>query len=427
MCKKTILIVFQFACLSVFSQVEAGKKNVETLCSEAFHGRGYVNSGDSLAAEYIANQFKEIGCSFFKNTPFQPFEFTVNTFPDSMSLQINGTYLTAGKDFVVTPESNSAVILNAQPIYLTKEDFLEPKRIKNKLSERFSNNKEGKSTKILLIADFGDLKKDSLAAGKKQLLDLNQMYPVIEIVDTKFTWSVAQERNKEVYLMVQKSAIPEGDLQISIRVKSRIIEHNARNVIAFVPSKKRSKKYLVLTAHYDHLGQMGDKCYFPGANDNASGTALLIEMARYYQANPLKKTNVVFMSFAGEEVGLLGSEHYTKNPIFPLSKIKFLFNIDIMGSGEEGATVVNATVFPEQFKVLEKVNADKNLLVKIGQRGKAANSDHYFFTEKGVPSFFLYTMGPNKHYHDVDDTYANLSFAEFNDLFLLLQGFFSAL
>ncbi len=106
-----------------------------------------------------------------------------------------------------------------------------------------------------------------------------------------------------------------------------------------------------------------------------------------------------------------------------LEKIQFLFNLDIMGSGEEGATVVNATVFPEQFEILKSLNEKNQYLPKIASRGKAANSDHYFFTEKGVPAFFMYTMGPNKHYHDVDDTYKELSFSKFNAIFELLIGF----
>ena len=129
------------------------------------------------------------------------------------------------------------------------------------------------------------------------------------------------------------------------------------------------------------------------------------------------------MSFAGEEAGLIGSHYYVEHPLFPLKNIRFLTNVDIMGSGEEGVTVVNATEFPEQFQQLQDINAKKNYLVKIASRGKAANSDHYFFTEAGVPAFFIYTMGPNKHYHDVYDTYAELSFSEFMDIYHLLLDF----
>jgi Zn-dependent M28 family amino/carboxypeptidase len=168
---------------------------------------------------------------------------------------------------------------------------------------------------------------------------------------------------------------------------------------------------------------MGQETYFPGANDNASGTAMLLELAHYFVEHPMKKVNVVFMSFAGEEAGLIGSHYYVEHPLFPLEKIKFLTNVDIMGSGEEGITVVNATKFPAEFSALQQINKNEEYLVKIGSRGPAANSDHYFFTEAGVPAFFIYTMGPNKHYHDVEDTYKELSFSEFGDLYRLLIDF----
>jgi aminopeptidase YwaD len=137
----------------------------------------------------------------------------------------------------------------------------------------------------------------------------------------------------------------------------------------------------------------------------------------------LQEQLFVFIAFAGEEAGLLGSHYYTENPIFPLKDIQFLFNLDIMGSGEEGATVVNATLFPEQFEVLKSINEKQQYLPKVASRGPAANSDHYFFTQKGVPAFFMYTMGPNKHYHDVYDTYEELSFNKFNGIYQLLIDF----
>ncbi len=254
---------------------------------------------------------------------------------------------------------------------------------------------------------------------------INLQFPIVEIIDTKFTWSVDQEQTAFPRFEVQKNSFnPRKDSPtISYTIDAKMVEHTARNIISYVPSKRKTKKTIVFTAHYDHLGRMGQTTYFPGGNDNASGVAMLVELARYYVSHPLKKTNVVFIAFAGEEVGLLGSQYYVEHPIFPLKNIQFLFNTDIMGSGEEGITIVNATLFPQQFKLLNDINTQKKYVSRIGARGAAANSDHYYFSEKGVPAFFMYTQGPNKHYHDVYDTYEELSFNEFNDLFHLLIDF----
>lgn len=402
-----------------FGQVEQGRKTVEKLCSPAFHGRGYVNGGDSIAASFIAGEFEKMGCKFFNNSPFQPFQFKVNRFANKMSVSVNGKELVPGKEFVVDP-SCPMVYKDSLKIYRVKtEDLFNPKSLKNKISQG-SGSKGG----VGFAFQFGLWKGDTLKQAQELAKGLESAVPVIEVLDTKFTWSVSQEQSRLPLIQVQASAM---DLSVDewyfkLKIDAKLINHTARNVIAYVPAKKKSKNYFVFSAHYDHLGQMGPDAYFPGGNDNASGTALLLEMARYYVSNP-GEVNIVFIAFAGEEVGLLGSKYYTENPIFPLKEIQFLFNLDIMGSGEEGVTVVNATLFPEQFNMLKSINDKQQLLPKIASRGEAANSDHYFFTKKGVPAFFMYTMGPNKHYHDVYDTYEELSFNKFNMIYQLLIDF----
>jgi aminopeptidase YwaD len=85
--------------------------------------------------------------------------------------------------------------------------------------------------------------------------------------------------------------------------------------------------------------------------------------------------------------------------------------------------VVNASVFPNEFALLKQVNEKGNYLIKVNSRGKAANSDHYFFSEKGVPAFFMYTLGGIKAYHDIYDISATLPLNEYEDLFNLLLKF----
>ena len=145
-------------------------------------------------------------------------------------------------------------------------------------------------------------------------------------------------------------------------------------------------------------------------------------MAKYFKENP-SDYNILFIAFAGEEAGLLGSKYFVENPVLKLKKIKFLVNLDIMGSGEDGVTVVNATLFEKEFALLQQINTEKSLLKVVKKRGPAANSDHYWFTLQGVPAFFVYTMGPNKNYHDVFDIYGNLSFKEYEDITTLLIEF----
>ncbi|AEA43142.1 M28 family metallopeptidase [Fluviicola taffensis] len=404
-----------------FAQVEQGRLTAEKLCSPSFHGRGYVNGGDSIASSFIADEFEKMGCQFFKNTPFQPFQFKVNTFSNNMAVSVNGKVLVPGKEFVVDPSCPMFYKDSLRVFRITTDDLFKPKSLKNKISQASIG---GSKAGVSFAFHFSLWKGDTLKKAQELAKSLGSSMPIIELTDTKFTWSVSQEQRQFALLQVQSSALDASldEWVFKVKIDAKVVNHTARNVIAYVPAKKKSKNYFVFSAHYDHLGQMGQEAYFPGGNDNASGTALLLEMARYYVKNP-SNVNIVFIAFAGEEVGLLGSKYYTENPVFPLKDIQFLFNLDIMGSGEEGATVVNATLFPEQFEVLKSINEKQQYLPKVASRGAAANSDHYFFTQKGVPAFFMYTMGPNKHYHDVYDTYEELSFNKFNGIYQLLIDF----
>ena len=161
------------------------------------------------------------------------------------------------------------------------------------------------------------------------------------------------------------------------------------------------------------------------ANDNASGVSLLLGLAKYYAAHP-QPYSIVFICFAGEEAGLIGSKYFTDNPLIPLRNIRFLLNLDLEGTGDEGITLVNATEFPDEFAAMNKVNDEGRYVAKINARGKAANSDHYWFSEKGVPAFFFYTLGGIKAYHDVFDKSATLPLNEYNDLVKLVIGFYNS-
>ena len=155
---------------------------------------------------------------------------------------------------------------------------------------------------------------------------------------------------------------------------------------------------------------------------------MLLNLADYYSKKENQpKCSVAFIAFAGEELGLLGSKYFAAHPLLPLSEMKFLVNLDLLGTGDEGMMVVNATEFPRKFALLDSINTAKKYLIKIGQRGKSRNSDHYWFTEKGVPSFYFYTLGGIKAYHDIYDKAETLPLTKFEDVFRLIVDFNSAI
>jgi len=419
---KLVFLAFLLPLISI-AQVESARKTVEKLCSPEFHGRGYVNGGDSIAAEFIASEFKAIGCKFYKKNPFQKFQFQVNTFPNQVSALLGEKELIPGVDFVVTPNCGSFKNYDMQCFIVKTNTLIN----KDSLQEFIRRTKKRGVRNYSLAYYPAAAKGDTAKWVRAQIQELSAQFPIIELFNDKFTWSVEGEQSALPTVQLQESALNGVDKHfnhfvLTLNVDAVLRMHTARNVIAYIPAKKRTKKCFVFSAHYDHLGRMGQNTYFPGGNDNASGTAMLIELARYFKEHP-GDVNIVFMAFAGEEAGLYGSKHYVDHPLFPLKNIQFLFNLDIMGSGEDGVTIVNGSVFQEKFDLLSSINSVQQLVSQVKIRGKAANSDHYFFSEAGVPAFFMYTMGPNKHYHDVGDTYENLSFSEFNDIFQLLVDF----
>jgi len=183
----------------------------------------------------------------------------------------------------------------------------------------------------------------------------------------------------------------------------------------------------VLSAHYDHLGKMGEEVYFPGANDNASGVAMLLNLASHYSHKEPPTKTIIFIAFGAEEAGLVGSKYFVNHPTIPLTQINFVFNMDLMGTGSEGAMIVNGRIDEEHYNRLVKINSQNNYLPIIKKRGKAANSDHYWFSEKGVPAFFMYLMGGISAYHDVDDVSKTLPLTKFNETFRLIRDFVDSL
>lgn len=414
-------LIFSF--LAVFisfvssAQISEVRRITEQLCSPEFHGRGYVQKGDSIAAAFLVSEFKKGGIASYNGNYLQPFTLDVNTFPGKMSVSQNGEELVAGKDFVINPSS-----IGDQTTYqlreVSAEELLDLAKIRAIVQSIKSNVKQSTA----LVIDMTLLSGDTLKKVKGIAYELATVMPVVELVNTKFTWSVGREQRFFPYLEIQKDAI-DTKVPLTIDIEAQFVKnYQSQNVMAFIPAKKKCAKTVMFTAHYDHLGRMGNETFFPGGNDNASGTAMLFTMANHFKTNP-PDYNLLFVAFAGEEAGLVGSEYFVNHSPIKLKKIKFLFNLDIMGSGEDGVTIVNATLFDKEFQLLQDINKEKELLAQIKSRGPAANSDHYWFTEKGVPAFFMYTMGLNKHYHDIFDTYEALSFVEYNDITTLLIEF----
>jgi len=368
-----VIFIIQTSCAQ---DMQYAREIVNKLSSARFWGRGYTKDGMKEATKFLSKEFKKAGIQPMKGDSYlQSFSYPVNTFPGKMEVELNGKKLKPGKDFIISPESQG---LKAKNTLLSPKDSTHYSALQNKL-------------KVTL--------------------------------HKKLTWGVSQQQADYTWIQLDSKQVREKPQSISINIENKFIpSFQTANVCGMVKGKRKPDSIILITAHYDHLGGMGKKTFFPGANDNASGVSLLLNLASYYSKNPQPYT-MAFICFSGEEAGLVGSKFFTEHPPFPLSKIRFLVNLDLTGTGDEGITVVNAKVFKKDFDLLNSTNKSAKYLPKITERGKSSNSDHHWFTEKNIPSFFIYTLGGIKAYHDIEDKALTLPLAAYPSLFKLLTDF----
>ncbi len=401
-----------------FAQQSYAKVIIDSLCSEHYDGRGYVNEGDNRAADFIIRELEAIGVTPFKKKPFaQPYRLNVNTFPYPIEVVLGDDTLVPGADYLVNSSSGSAqgefelVEINSENLQ-TKFNGVADLSLQSTTQKIFAFN----------FTDVEDAKKrnEIMSFAYKAM----KYFPVIWVEKNKQMYSVGRRQMNYPLISIDSAsyfAASTVNLKINNAYKPQYL---TKNVIGFIPGKKK-RKYIVLSAHYDHLGRMGTDAMFPGANDNASGVAMLLSMAKHFMANK-PEYSIVLCFFSGEEAGLEGSKYFVQHPYIKLKRIQFVLNIDIMGGAEDGITVVNGTKHEEAFNSLVAINAEKKYLKRVKKRGPTANSDHYFFSQSGIPAFFIYSMGNVKNYHDIYDTAENTPLNEFDDVQSLLIDFIKA-
>ncbi len=387
---------------------ERAKHVVDTLASPAFFGRGYVHGGDSLAADWLGKQFDRIGLAKLNGTRYERFGFPVNIFPDSIGLRVDGRMLTPGVDFLVDPASGTSVG-TFDLVHVKPEDLLTPERKAMTL---------GVVQRHAAVLDFPHTaNSDTLQLYRQLESELARYVPVFRQGGQKLTWSVAGTQARNAILEMRQGVLPDTARQVELRVYNSFVpRHEARNVWGV--AKGRSKDWLLVTAHYDHLGMMG-QALFPGANDNASGVSMLLSLAEWFKKHPAK-CNILFVAFAGEEAGLKGSEWFVVDRPMDMARIKLVINLDLNGTGDDGITVVNATEQKAVFDKLVAINNETKALPQVKARGPACNSDHCPFVEKGIPAIFIYTMGGVSYYHDVNDRAETLPLTKFDGLYRTL-------
>jgi hypothetical protein len=208
-------------------------------------------------------------------------------------------------------------------------------------------------------------------------------------------------------------AFPESlDVEANLDVERAM--RSVHNVAGYLPGQ--TDEYMVIGAHYDHLG-LGEQysmapsqagTVHPGADDNASGTAGVIELARWFSSQPKLKLGILFLAFAGEELGLLGSSYYVNHPALPLDKAVAMINMDMIGRVRDGKVFVGGVGSGSNLRPLvEKAISRYTLKVDFSDTAGYGSSDHTSFTTKQVPVLFFFS-GLHGDYHKPSDSWEKI-------------------
>jgi aminopeptidase YwaD len=432
---KTRLLLLTFLLYQILIQcltaqdINYAHRIITDLASTKMKGRGYVKKSNYKAAKYIIKEFKATGLESLTRKYLQPFTVSVNTYPGDMELRLNDRIMIPGKDWLVSPETPTSK--GTYGTYQIKYSDLA-------YSENWLKILGESSGKFLIIdktlPDADILKKEDQDRVNElfKFMIMHPEYPAagtILCINDKLNWRGSTVEGSKPFIIVNADIKPSEIKSVTYNIKSVFYQsYKTNNIIGILPGKQYPDSFIVFTAHYDHLGMIGKGIIFPGANDNASGVAMLLELARYYSDKANQPDySMAFIAMGAEELGLLGSNYYADNPVFPLNQISFLVNIDLAGNGEDGITVVNGTIYNKRFELLKKINETYKYLSQVKARNEACNSDHCPFYKKKVPCFFIYTMGGSPAYHDINDTADSLPLNLFGNYFNLLKSFTDSL
>lgn len=408
-----VLIVAGTVCISSLQaqDLKHYKKIVKELSSKKYQGRGYAKDGANMAGRYLVKEFEKAGAD---EVVCQPFKIDINTFCGKMDMWADGKKLTPGVDFVMREYSPG--VHGEFPVYhVDTLNFDAEKMYADLAKPEYAN--------CLVVCDFWFMythsefkplhKKDSSVGGFIQ----TWTSPI------KFYKAYGSRVMGKPIVWITPEAI-KGVKNVKLDIDNEWLQdYELFNVIAKVNGEKHDSCF-VFTAHYDHLGNLGRDVYYPGANDNASGTATIVTLAEYYAKNK-PEYDMYFIAFSGEDSGLNGSLYYVDNPTVPLENIKYLFNIDMIGDNNPVQYCEASDEGNRGYALLEEINGEKHYFEALNRGELAANSDHYPFAEHHVPCILFENEEGDafKYYHTIYDTYKNGIFVTYEPIFKIIVDF----
>ena len=436
--------------------------DVKALTASSMEGRGDGTKGLTRAAHLLESRYKSLGLKpAGTNSYFQPFtvitgaklkshnRITVAEGTQKRDLKLNQEFVPfsfSASGSVTAPlvfagygataeefgyddysgidvKDKIVVVLRYEPPgFAEKSGNTGLTRHAQLISKAINARNHGARAIVLLNGKLGDGEEDTLTRFGSVSGPENTGIVLVQLKnDVGDNWfriagkSVAEVQGQLNHSTKPQSFVFPDQLHVSINVDIETTRATVNNVLAYLPGK--TDEYVIIGAHYDHLGygnydslapsQIGQ--IHPGADDNASGTAGVLELARALA--PMKGTlqrGILFASFAGEELGLLGSAHWVQQPTLPLEKAVAMLNMDMIGRIKDDRVYVGGIGTGSTLKVaIEQAQAKSNFKIEYSPGGYSA-SDHTSFVTKRIPVLFFFS-GLHSDYHKPSDTWDKIN------------------
>ena len=389
--------------------INALQNHIGFLADDKLEGRRTGTAGEKLAYEYISKQFEAAGLTAKgeNGTYIQSFEVHEGKqINPSTSLSINGSKLLADKDYFPFAFSGNGKLSASAAIALPESESVWFWDLKETMEENKNNphfdledaiikkvkTVAAKGAAALIINNSSDIKEELKFDVKSKIETVK--IPVLYI-------------SKDIKTKYLKDEISFADIKLEVAISDK--KRNGHNVIGYVDNGAAST--IILGAHYDHLGYGedhnslftgGTQQIHNGADDNASGTAALIELGKQIKNSKLKNNNYLFIAFSGEELGLYGSKYFTEHPTIDFTRTNYMINMDMVGrlnDSTHGLTIGGYGTSPVWGQQLSAT--DKFLKINFDSSGTGP-SDHTSFYRKDIPVLFFFT-GAHSDYHKPSD------------------------
>ncbi len=447
--KKTsfILTAILFAVQFVFAQQaydfspEAVKdrlrQDIEVLASEKFEGRESGTEGERLAAEYLRMHMEEIGLKpVFGDSYFQYFNFSGGwIWGDENALVVDGHSYEHGEHFYTLPGTANATVTAAvfdAGLGLSALNIAEG-----------SNDNTDATGKIMLVEYFIPRHMDlTVDLSIREVIERKLAYANkagAAAVLFKNTLGERQDPRMDLRISAEQQQIP--IMFVSEDVVSHILNHPTEEITLTtaldrpeVPSMNvagyidnNAPTTVVFGGHFDHLGyggrgsrSPGERVIHYGADDNASGTAGVLEAARYLTNSTLTNNNYLFIAFGAEEKGLVGSRHFTTSGDYPMERINYMFNLDMIGRVTDSkVTLIGTGSSPVWDDMIDRHTPES--LVVSKSPGGLGGSDHAPFYMQNIPVIFFFS-GIHSDYHMPSDTPDKINYEGAYDVISMMYG-----